>query len=152
MSNNHADWLTDSVNPKRMKKCARKIARQLNKDKEELGINAIAVSGFSGSIIGGIVSYLTDLPLILIRKDGESKHSSRDVEFNDTLTDLNYCIIDDFTRSKNTVERMIKMIEDNNDLYVNRVVKFYFYRDTDKSIAIDGIEFPVFSFHSGTWK
>lgn len=71
---------------------------------------AIAVTGFSGVSVGSVVSYLTGLPLIYVRKLDEDTASSRDVE---GPVGANYLILDDLIATGRTVNRIAEAIEDN---------------------------------------
>lgn len=125
----HASWLRDVVNPQGLRYCAMKLAQEINKDKETLGINSIAVTGLSGSVIGGLVSYMTDLPLILVRKD-EKCHSPYDVEYSDNIgTNLNYCIVDDLIQSGKTIRTMVEKINKENGRRNSQLIKVYLYHD-----------------------
>ena len=150
----HAGWIKDSINPERLDLVSNFLAEEINKDKEELGINSIAVTGLSGLVIGGLVSVKTNLPLILVRKDGEDKHSSYEVEFTDDLKELNYCIVDDLVSSGDTLKRIINKININgkDHLTPNKLKKIYLYKQFDDCIegkdVIIELNVPVYAFYS----
>lgn len=72
----------------------------------------LAVMGSSGLSIGSMVSYLTHVPMIYVRKDGESMHSSNSVEVLGELTQApgheRILIVDDFLVSGGTIYKIMK--------------------------------------------
>lgn len=157
MTHKHAWWLGVIFNHEYLSFHARNIANQIISDNIDLvengeeKINSIAVSGLSGTVIGGIVSYISGLPLILVRKPGESCHSPRTVEYPDIDDDFyNYAFIDDFIGHGDTLKRVSNYIESEsgNDIQYCRCVKAYLYfRNSDIRLAYDhlGTVIPVFS-------
>lgn len=76
--------------------------------------NAIAVTGLSGELIVGAVSYKSGLPIIAVRK-ALTPHSQSMVEYNETiLYEGNYVIIDDMVCTGETVQTIIEEIEKVN--------------------------------------
>jgi orotate phosphoribosyltransferase len=69
-----------------------------------LQFDAIAIRGNSGAAVGWPVSYITGIPIVLIRK-GEKTHG-RDMEGPDSRIDR-YLILDDFIETGTTVRSMI---------------------------------------------
>lgn len=66
--------------------------------------DALAVSGISGLAIGGIVSYLTHIPLIVIRKE-RSIHTRRVAEIPfEEGEKFTYLIVDDMVASGDTLD------------------------------------------------
>lgn len=82
-------------------------------------VDSIAVRGNSGVLVGGIVSAISKKRLILIRKPGETSHTSQRVEFANeyvsgyrTIYPENYVILDDFTETGATVDCILDHIRD----------------------------------------
>jgi len=120
----HNSWNADLFNPKSLSRKAKAIALEIKKDKDALGLKAIAVCGVSGLVIGGLISHLSHLPLIVIRKEGEDSHSGYDVLFKDRLSG-NCCIVDDLISSGDTVRRMTELLVNRNFT----LKKIYLYHD-----------------------
>lgn len=140
----HESWLSDVVNPKGLTICAEELAKRINEDKEFLKINSITITGFSGSPIGGVVSYLTSLPLILVRKD-EQRHSIYDVEFDNAIIGdaIRYCIVDDFICGGHTIKRIFEKVKEANE--DAELIKIYLYRDKRliPDFEIDEVDYPI---------
>jgi adenine/guanine phosphoribosyltransferase-like PRPP-binding protein len=85
--------------------------------KEELGFEAIAFTGTSGSAIAYILGFTLDVPLICIRKEGESSHyfswDDKRKQIEGYIGAKSYIIVDDFISSGKTVERIMRVIQDN---------------------------------------
>ncbi len=80
--------------------------------KEEMsGVNAIAVRGISGIVMGSIVAHVLNLKLIVVRKENEDSHASYQVE--GLSSDLKYVIIDDLVSSGRTVKTIMQDIKNS---------------------------------------
>jgi hypothetical protein len=69
----------------------------------------IAVSGVSGLVLGGLISQRFNRHLVVVRKQRESKHSSRIVEGLrgiEGIGQMRYLIVDDFVSTGGTIRRM----------------------------------------------
>ena len=101
---NHAEYITALFNPQQLQAYAEEIAKAITKDKMGgMKIDAIAVRGISGIVMGSVVSMLTQLPLVIVRKTYET-HSRHMVEFGLTNNEpFNYVIIDDIIASGRTI-------------------------------------------------
>ena len=73
--------------------------------------SAIVIRGYSGAVMGGIVSALSELPLIIVRKEEESAHSWCRVQGVDF--DHKYVIIDDLIDSGNTIDQIVNKMTIN---------------------------------------
>lgn len=101
----HSNWLTALVNPERMTAAVNWLVSSIEADRKSgVTIDAIAVRGISGAVIGGAVSLVTNLPLIIVRKDNDGTHSVYTVEFDEGKLCRAYCIIDDLVSSGNTID------------------------------------------------
>ena len=77
---------------------------------------AIAVTGLSGIAAGGAISYLTGLPLCVVRKPRDNAHSGYGVEGR--LANR-YLILDDFVSTGKTLNRIAKQIKKVSSSYHN---------------------------------
>lgn len=83
-----------------------------------VGFDAIAFTGSSGACIAYPVSYITGIPLIYVRKDGESTHG----EPIEAEGDFNkYIILDDFVCSGSTIEHVYKRLDERNRLFTKKL-------------------------------
>jgi adenine/guanine phosphoribosyltransferase-like PRPP-binding protein len=139
----HASWLACLFNPEKLEKVANILSKQINSDKLKLKINSIAVTGISGVAIGGLLSYKTKLPLVIVRKVSEHTHSSKHVEYSDWLENLNYCIVDDLISSGDTIERIKKNIEDETE--DSKLIKIYLYNGYNSTETRSFHDIPVFA-------
>jgi adenine/guanine phosphoribosyltransferase-like PRPP-binding protein len=144
----HADHITASVAPDVLHKVAHDLAFMINKDKSTLGINCIAVTGVSGLVVGGVVSYLTTLPLVIVRKEPKcDRHSGYDVEYIDTLDTLDYCFVDDLISSKNTIRRVIKSVENTGrDCELKKIYLYHEYSvNGNDHYNLDDKSYPLYA-------
>lgn len=101
----HASWLSALVNPERMTAVVNWLVSSIEADRKDgMTIDAIAVRGISGAVIGGAVSLVTNLPLIIVRKDNDGTHSAYAVEFDEEKLCRAYCVIDDLVSSGKTLD------------------------------------------------
>jgi len=127
--------------------CERLIASIKN---SHIEFDAIAVRGASGLIIGPIVAYLFDKPLVVIRRDNEldnhNCHGSNIVEYNCCFN--TYIILDDLVCSGKTVKTIIKNINKETDKEADCVGVFLYERHCDPEIVRKtGIKIPVYLTH-----
>ena len=90
-----------------------KLAGQITELKKTTPVDAIAIRGMSGAIVGGAVALATGIPLICVRK-GRSSHSYMKVEGSYTEREkaetMNYVIIDDCVCSGATIDTIMKEV------------------------------------------
>jgi adenine/guanine phosphoribosyltransferase-like PRPP-binding protein len=125
----HASWLEANFSPDLLRFHAGNIAGEIEEDKETYNITAIAITGVSGMVIGGIISYITGIPIIVVRK--ELSHSVNYVECPDGDSGYergNYVFVDDFVGSGETLTRVTKMIAENTGYGVCAKVYIYNYK------------------------
>ena len=145
----HCGWLIDSLYPERLELVSNYLAEEINKDKENLEVNSIAVIGLSGYIMGALVSVKTNLPLILCRKNSEDKHSCFNLEFGDELKYLNYIIVDDLISSGDTIRKIKETLFLNEFKITSTLKKIYLYRDSDvDSVYEREFKVPISNFYS----
>ena len=85
--------------------------------KEEFGYDTIAFCGMSGAAIAFILAYELELPLLCVRKKGESSHfSSLNVNkvLEGNVDTKKYLIVDDFISSGATVRYIMESIHQEN--------------------------------------
>lgn len=116
----HAQYIKELFDPPALQESAHLAAKWLRKHPE---ITAIAARGVSGTTFAGAVSFLTGIPVILVRKDTEQCHSSNRVEFPD-IEDGNYAIVDDFISSGDTVKIIIDKIRADSDWKCKAVLQY----------------------------
>lgn len=102
----HASWLTCAVKPQNMRLAAGWIVEECLKNK----ITAIACRGVSGITIASVVSYVMQIPLIIVRKPNEDRHSACICEYDEIIKEQKNCriaIIDDLISSGNTIKEIV---------------------------------------------
>jgi len=87
-----------------LKKVARAVARKLARLIDKTGADAVVVTGKSGIAMGFAAAMFADIPLVTLRKQGDSTHGLR-IEGPHILV-TRYIILDDFIDSGATVERI----------------------------------------------
>jgi orotate phosphoribosyltransferase-like protein len=115
---------------KKLQACAKKVASLQKKHK----IDALAYTGSSGAAAAYVLGVALDLPVVYVRKKGESSHGNK-VEANTSKPISNYLIIDDFICSGATVESVVKGIEKyakDNHVKPPNCVGVFLYAPTDE--------------------
>lgn len=84
-----------------------KLSKRLNE------FDSIAVRGTSGLLVGSPVAMMLGKPLIVVRKPGESSHSSLDVEHIGPVG-MRVLFLDDFISSGDTKDAVIEAVEGNH--------------------------------------
>lgn len=137
----HTDYLDKILNVQTLIGCVAVAKDRL----KHYNFDAIAVTGYSGTVFGGALSVALAKPLIIVRKDvvrkdvdlGENSHSSQLVEGE---TDIRtYVFVDDFIFSGSTKERVIEKITEFNGAIC---VGTYMYKFDD---LIEIVESPLMS-------
>ena len=129
----HSSYLRHLVTPHSLKLVVDHLAEKILADKAAgLPIDAIAVRGNSGTLVGGALSMATGIPVITIRKPGDNTHSSYRIECDDSFR--HYVIVDDLIASGNTIKAIVDAIADENfsNAHPRRLVKVYLYHDDTK--------------------
>ena len=152
MAYTHASWLKPLFNANDLQDIARMLANEINEDKKNFRIDGIAIRGVSGSVIGGILSYLTDLPIVIVRKKETKRHSSLRVEYLDEdmrRKTYRYVIVDDLIASGKTVDIIVEDI--GKEMRKKAILqKIYLYNDASRNTSsryylAGGKSVPVFS-------
>lgn len=78
--------------------------------KKSLRFNTLAVCGYSGIVLGAIVAYRLNLPILVVRKKRDDR-SADGYMINGTILDnCRYLILDDLISSGDTVRHIISKI------------------------------------------
>lgn len=104
------------------------LVEKINRDRLEFPIDAIAVRGVSGIAVGGAVSFLTGIPLVIVRKPEEKNHSAREVEYSVKFN--HFIVIDDLVSSGSTINKINAACLTERPFAVFE--KFYTYRYGDE--------------------
>jgi len=102
------DYLEDVLVPENFKKAANWTCAQIRKLSKKKQVESIAVRGASGTIMGGVISYKTGIPITLVRKKNEDSHSDYEIE---GLRSGDYVIVDDQIETGDTIFNIIREIE-----------------------------------------
>jgi adenine/guanine phosphoribosyltransferase-like PRPP-binding protein len=102
-------YLQNVLSPYRMWKTAKDAAAIVNL----LGVDAIACRGNSGTLIAGPVSMISGVPILLVRKQGESNHSGLAVEGIEGPDLKHYVIVDDFIATGRTFEEIVRVLREH---------------------------------------
>lgn len=119
----HSAYFAAILNPVKLKKVVKQLSDNIKEFQKTTTIDAIAIRGMSGALIGGIVSHKLGIPLMCVRK-GKS-HSDFKVEtyLHGYKPEINYIIIDDLICSGGTIINIIKEVKkefkDINEQNVN---------------------------------
>jgi hypoxanthine phosphoribosyltransferase len=107
----HSAYFASILNPAKLKKVIRKLCENIKEFQKTTKVDAIAIRGLSGSLIGGILSHKLGIPLMCVRK-GKS-HSDYRVEtfLTEYKPEINYIIIDDLICSGGTIKAIIKEVK-----------------------------------------
>ncbi len=122
----HEIWIKPSVSPALLRQKAEQLGQAILRD-DALCIERIAVRGVSGLVMGGVVSYYTGIPLVIIRKPDEQRHSIFPVEYDGEFS--RYCIIDDLVASGRTLNQIIESLPNRT------LVKVYLYETRESTDA-----------------
>lgn len=129
-----SSYLDLALAKKQRKALLRNCVKLLRKSAVEF--DAIAFRGMSGALIAPPVADLLGKHLIMVRKPGDQRHSSRLVEGEDAIT--RYIIIDDFIRTGDTVRQVVKAVWENHTKDAE-CVGVLVYNEDDMRRNIDSI-------------
>jgi phosphoribosylpyrophosphate synthetase len=146
--------LGSSHNHRIQKPCIlKKIVKVLSSDIKELNdslsepnkIQALVCCGISGAGVAFPISCKLDIPVWIIRKEGEKSHSRNDIDrpYVDTPTGkIPYVIIDDLIDSGATIARIIKCMNETDfgtDFGTMDLVRCYLYNDCYNRIETQNV-------------
>ena len=91
----------------------RQISEDLPVFMKAVNADTVVVSGSSGLSVAFALRMLVDIPIIMLRKSGEGAHSGKWSAMSDReITTRRYVILDDFTESGETVNRIVQDMKD----------------------------------------
>jgi adenine/guanine phosphoribosyltransferase-like PRPP-binding protein len=129
----HDTYLDVIFNPTNLMKRAKIISKEIiahngYSDEDQI-INSIAVCGASGIAFGAVVSAISGIPLIVVRKQEHTHSFNKEVEFpyGDCY---NYCMVDDFISTGTTLRRMVDAISKNSNGDPTKLIKIFCYYDS----------------------
>jgi len=123
--------------PKEFRKLAQKTARLLVRLMAHTGATAIAVRGKSGVAMGFAASMFAGLPIVTVRKPGESSHGET-IE-GPRIDLVRYLILDDFVSSGHTIRRIESELNEHADNL-----------DEDRPVCVGVVEYHADS-ENRTW-
>lgn len=116
---NHPDWLKPIHDPRELRRVVNLIVSEIGKLNPKPQF--IAVRGVSGTAIGGAVSLVSDLPLVVVRKTDDDSHAKHyGIAQGLRGNSGPYVIIDDLVDTGKTVKAIINAIDDDFDSDVNK--------------------------------
>jgi len=98
--------------------------------KKETDFDTIAFTGISGAAMAFILSHWLDVPLLCVRKQGESSHYhqlTRKILEGNVHDVRKYIIVDDFIASGSTLRRVVDAINHGN--YMAKCVGLVMYAE-----------------------
>jgi orotate phosphoribosyltransferase-like protein len=114
----NTSYLQHTQQAHQLKDLIDEIAPKMVKLRAKLKFDVMAFRGFSGASIAYPLSYVTGIPVLLVRKTSTSGRLIDDshgyVLESDSSVDINkYVIIDDFISSGHTCRQIVKTIDEN---------------------------------------
>lgn len=120
------DYLTCVFDPVAFRTRVNEAIGLLTEFRKHTPFDAIAFTGVSGAALAFPLSFALGIPLLCVRKQGESSHSPYKVEGDYSAE--RYVIVDDFISSGSTVNRIQDDIESEIS-GVPELVGLYLYKD-----------------------
>ena len=135
-----SSYLQSVFNPKELKLIVDKTVIRIEEVRKSIDIDVIAFTGCSGSAIAFPVSYITEIPLIYIRKEFERNNChGKTIEHPPIkLGRINYLFLDDFIYHGNTFEYVFDTLNSFDDYNCVGVMTYHpTYKNNLKHDAID---------------
>lgn len=141
MSIGHSGYQEPLHNPSKLMAAARWLQEAIAEHAPTA--QAIAARGMSGALIGGVVSALSDLPLLIIRKTDDKHHGYHHVQGPDGFTGP-YVIVDDFIESGETVKEILAAVYNAGG---GACLGIFLYNESDKTavFAWGDTLFPLYT-------
>ena len=109
----------------RFQNVVNKLSSDITNLQKTQRVDAIAIRGMSGALVGGAVALATGIPLMCVRK-GRSSHSYMRVEgaYNEHkgAQTVNYVIIDDCVCSGKTIDTIMKEV----NKFVKDITRYHY--------------------------
>lgn len=142
MLNIRTAYLKKALHPKDVKQTVTKLINKIHSSNVEF--DSIAVTGMSGVLIGSIISYKVNKPLILVRKRSDKSHSGYELEGN--LGSEKYIIIDDTIDEGKTVNNIHKSIKKHTNSICSAIFLYeHSFYATVELCKIHGVQFKKIS-------
>lgn len=129
-----------------------RVSVRVNELASKHEVDSIIFTGHSGAALAYPVSAQTGIPLVLLRKDGESSHATSNLE---GMGDFRRCLaIDDFISSGETLKRLIAKVKAaDKDC---KVVAAILYDYIENSVQLESLKlsfkkmfkFPIYGLYS----
>ena len=97
-----------------LKRIIQRVAKKIRHDPKLKSLQAVAVRGVSGMLVGPGVAAELGIPLIVVRKDTKKCHSHDFVE-GSSRKNCKYVILDDFIEEGYTVYAIYKAVQKFNN-------------------------------------
>lgn len=139
----HAGWLKPIHDPAELRKVTNLIVAEVSKmDPKPV---FVAVRGTSGTVIGGTVSLVSDIPLVVVRKNDDSSHAMGYGSVQGISdADGPYVIVDDLVDTGDTVRQIIRAVSTRTTRSECIAVILYSERQLQtESINVDGNPIPL---------
>lgn len=122
--------------PLKFNTLVRKMLPKLKRLMKKHNANAIAVSGNSGTILGGALAFKLGVPIFAVRKSMDTNNDSHMANGFWTQGGCRYIVIDDLISSGTTVERILREIhkqcKKERESWENALKTDGVYKDTYK--------------------
>jgi len=111
---NHPNWLKPIHDPRELRRVVNLIVAEIGKLNPPPRF--LAVRGTSGTAIGGAVSLVSDLPLVVVRKEEDDSHAKHYGTVQGMRgTGGYYVIVDDLVDSGNTVQVIASTVKRDHE-------------------------------------
>lgn len=124
-----AKWLESIVDPDLLKQTSERISKEILKHDDIEVIISIGVSG----LLCGAISYITNMPLYVVRKSSRNTHSACLIETNKDMDDIAksrdvvIAMVDDFVSTGSTVAMVNSRINSFNRNFKTRYELKYLF-------------------------
>jgi orotate phosphoribosyltransferase len=119
---NHPDWLKPIHDPRELRRVVNLIVAEIGRLNPPPRF--LAVRGTSGTAIGGAVSLVSDLPLVVVRKDEDDSHAKHyGIVQGMHGTGGYYVIVDDLVDSGNTVQAIASAVKRDHESYADNALR-----------------------------
>jgi hypoxanthine phosphoribosyltransferase len=98
------------LTPLKFNQLVKRMLPRLKRIMKKHNANAIAVSGHSGTVLGGALAFKMGVPIFAVRKSMDTQNDSYMADGFWVQGECRYVIIDDLISSGTTVERILREI------------------------------------------
>jgi len=126
-------------------KIIQRMVVKVEKLKSILSFQAIACTGVSGFAVAFPIAYECKLPVIAVRKSGESSHGDKiEMGYKKRIIIHKYLIVDDFIESGSTIRSIIKNINKYDDALECAGILLYDTAHTERMFSYKKEKFPIY--------